>query len=198
MRSNSVLSLVLASIFVVASAGSASAQATYAVVTPAKTTYTIVAEPKAATTNSATPAHKAPTHELIHPEVTSLVSTSEKPTIQSYQAMFRADAFEVLNQTLAIQARTTDPTMTADEFALFQAIHTGRAANYSLAEVSLIVSGVHDPARRQQYLAKIDQIVAAAQKEADRETTIKDKAQAIIKYLLTGPLKPGFESNQYD
>jgi hypothetical protein len=187
MRSNSLFSLVFAALLI-ALASTASAQTTYAVVTL----------PKAATTNSAASAPQAPTHELTQPEVTTLAWTSEKLTAESYQAMFRADAFVLLNQTLAIQAHTSQPTMTADESVLFQAIRSGSAANFSLAEVSLVVSGVHDPARRQHYLAKIDEICAAAKEKADKQTTIKDKSQAIIDYLLAGPMKAGYEDNQYN
>jgi hypothetical protein len=86
----------------------------------------------------------------------------------SYQAMFQMDAFTALNQALAIQARTTHPTMTASEMALFQALHSGQTGKYTFAEAALIATGVDDAARRKQYLAKIDKIVAETKERTDK------------------------------
>jgi hypothetical protein len=115
----------------------------------------------------------------------------------SYQAMFQADAFAALNQALAIQARTTRPTMTASETALFQALHSGQAGKYTFAEAALIASGVDDPAQRKQYLAKIDQIVAATKQETDKRRRIQAKADAICSYLFAGPMNAGYDENAF-
>ncbi|HZZ74225.1 MAG TPA: transglutaminase family protein [Pirellulales bacterium] len=115
----------------------------------------------------------------------------------SYQAMFQVDAFDALKQALAIQSRLSRPTITAAETAMFEALHSGQAGKYTFAEKALIASGVNDAAKRKQYLAKIDHIVAAAKPETDKRTTIEAKADAICSYLFAGPMKAGYDEKAF-
>jgi hypothetical protein len=170
MRSKSLFSLVFASVLVGASTAPVVAQ----------TTYTVVPGSNTAILEQTT---FAPDNEILNKA--------------SYRAMFRGDAFATLNQVLAIQARTARSSVTADEMAMFQAIYSGQAGKYTFAEAALIASGVHDLAQRKQYLAKIDEIIAGAKGLANKQTTIKGKAQAIFKYLGEGPMKAGYDGNVY-
>ena len=115
----------------------------------------------------------------------------------SYQAMFQVDAFGALKQALAIQSRTTHPMITTDEMAMFEALHSGQTGKFTFAEEALIASGVSDAAKRKQYLAKIDQIVAAAKQETDKRTRIEAKADAICSYLFAGPMKAGYDEKAF-
>jgi hypothetical protein len=115
----------------------------------------------------------------------------------SYQAMFRGDAFAALKQALDIQSHITRPTITSDEMAMFQSLHSGQTGKYTFAEESLIASGVSNAAKRKEYLAKIDQIVAAAKREADKQKRIDFKANAICSSLLAGPMKGRYDENAF-
>ena len=135
--------------------------------------------------------------ELTRIEQTTFTPDHETLNKASYQAMFKMDAFTALNQALAIQARTTHPTMTASETALFQALHSGQTGKYTFAEAALIASGVDDYNQRAQYMAKINQLVADAKVETDKQTTIRGKATAICNYLFAGPMKAGYDDDTF-
>jgi hypothetical protein len=204
MRSNSLFSQVFASILLTASAASTFAQTTYSVVAPVQTTYSVVSEPPATPVSSVAPVEApkpaAPLKQAkpSKPEVTTFGPSDETLTSNTYQAMYRVDAFTVLSQALAIESRATQPTMTADENALFQDLRDGRGDRFSFAEAALIVSEVHDAGQRQTYLAQIDQIAADAKTAVANANhkTIKAKAHDLIKFLLEGPMKAGYVSGQ--
>jgi hypothetical protein len=128
---------------------------------------------------------------------TSFTPDHENLNKSSYQAMFQMDAFTALNQALAIQARTTHPTLTPSESALFQAIHSGQGGRYSFAEAALIASGVDDVNKRKVYLDKISQIVAKNKEQTDKEKWLVDKAGDIIGYLIAVPMKNGYDDDTY-
>jgi hypothetical protein len=115
----------------------------------------------------------------------------------SYQAMFQVDAFAALKQALDIQSHITRPTITPDEMAMFQSLHSGQTGKYTFAEEALIASGVSNAAKRKEYLAKIDQIVAAAKQETDKRKRIEAKADAICSSLLAGPMKGRYDENAF-
>jgi hypothetical protein len=206
MRSNSLFSLVFASILVAASAASTFAQTTYTVVPAARqTTYSVVSVAPAASlapVTSVEPATVEPAPKKVakpqKPEVTTFGPSDENPCTNTFQAMYRVDAFTVLSQALAIESRATQPTMTADEFSLFQDLRDGRGNQFSFAEAALIVSGVHDAAKRKQYLGQIDQIAADAKDAVAKANhkTIRARAHDLIRFLLDGPMKAGYVSGQ--
>ena len=97
MRSNSLFSLVFASIIASAAA--------------AQTTYSVVAEPQ--TTDSSVAPVEAPKPVAITkptlPEPTTFAPSDEKLSATSYQAMFRVDAFTVLSQVASFEAAAANP-----------------------------------------------------------------------------------------
>ncbi|HEY4232791.1 MAG TPA: hypothetical protein VGM76_05180 [Lacipirellulaceae bacterium] len=198
MCSNSLFSLVFASILVAASAA-ASAQTTYSVVAPVQTTYAVVSQAPATPVASISPA-EAPKPTAIAkpapPEPTTFAPSGETLAPSSYQAMFRVDAFTVLNQVASFEASHGEFTMTPDEISLFQDMRSGHATHFSFAEAALITSGVHDSAQRQKYLAQIDEITAGSRDAIANCKTTRAKSRAIMKYLLKGPMKAGYVHGQ--
>lgn len=110
--------------------------------------------------------------------------------------MFRVDAFTVLNQIATFEAGHGEFTMTPYEISLFQDMQSGYATHFSFAEAALITSGVHDAAQRQKYLAQIDEITAGCHDAITNSKTNRSRARAIMKYLLKGPMKVGYEHGQ--
>ena len=184
MRSNSLLSLVFASII----ASAAAAQTTYSVVAEPQTTYTSIAPVEA-------PKPVAVTKPVV-PEPTTFAPSGETLAPTAYQAMFRVDAFTVLNQVASFEANHGEFTMTPDEISLFQDMRSGYATHFSFAEAALITSGVHAAAQRQKYLAQIDEITAGCRDAIAKCNTNRTKSRAIMKYLLKGPMKAGYEHGQ--
>jgi transglutaminase-like putative cysteine protease len=196
MRSNSLFSLVFASVLVVALADNTFAQTTYAVVSPASTTYAVVSEaPFSSVAPLEAPKPAAITKPIL-PEPTTFATSGETLAPNSYQAMFRVDAFTVLNQVASFEASHGEFTMTPDEISLFQDMRSGYATHFSFAEAALITSGVHDAAQRQTYLAQIDEITAGSRDAIANCKTTRAKARAIMRYLLKGPMKGGYVHGQ--
>ena len=187
MRLNSLHSLVFASVASLIFAASSVAQTTYSVVSPAPASSATITAPTAV----------APTAKPAKPELTTFAPSNETLNATSYQAMFRTDAFTVLDQVAAIESRKGKPALAADEASLFQDVRGGRADHFTLAEAALIASGVHSAAQRQKYLAQIDEITAGAQAAVANHTTIKTKSRILAKYLLDGPMKAGYDGDQY-
>jgi hypothetical protein len=187
MGSNSLFGLVFASIL----ASAAAAQ-------------TDVAQPRASVASIApaqvpTPADApkpAVATKPVLPEPTTFAPSGETLAPTSYQAMFRVDAFTVLGQVATFEAVHGEFTMTPDEINLFQDMRSGYATHFSFAEAALITSGVHDSAQRQKYLAQIDEITAGCNDAIANRKTTRTKALAIMKYLLKGPMKGGYEHGQ--
>lgn len=184
MRSNSLFSLVFASILASAAA--------------AQTTYSVVAEPQA-TVASVTPI-EAPKPAAVTkptlPEPTTFAPSGETLAPTSYQAMFRVDAFTVLNQVASFEASHGEFTMTPDEISLFQDMRSGRATHFSFAEAALVACGVHDSAQRQKYLGQIDDVTANCRDAIAKCKTTRAKARAIMAVLLKGPMKAGYFHDQ--
>jgi hypothetical protein len=183
MRSNALFGRVIAWVQLAAWASSAVAQTSYAIVSPAATPVA----PPVGTTNPASGRSSVATH---------FAPSNEPLTPKCYQSMFRVDGLTVLYQALAIQSRTTQPGLTADENALFQALRSGHAGSFSFEEAALIASGVHDPAKRQNYHSQIEAIAESARVAVGNQATIDGKAREIMKVLIAGPMKADFVNNQ--
>jgi hypothetical protein len=197
MRSNSLSRLVFATILLAASGAVAFAQTTY---TPVQTTYTVVAETQATPVASIAP-FEAPkplaTISPVAPELTTFAPSNEYLAPNSYQSKFRVDAFTVIMQAEAIQSRTGRPAITPDENRFLQDLYSGHADRWSMAEASLVVSGVSDRTERQRFLAQLDEIAAQAQAATANAKTLKVKARILGKFLLKGPMHAGYVKDQY-
>jgi hypothetical protein len=71
--------------------------------------------------------------------------------------------------------------MTPDEAGLLQELRDGRGDQFSFAGAARIISGVHDPAKRQQHLAQIAQITDDAKPIIANCNTIRAKARELMK-----------------
>jgi hypothetical protein len=209
MRSNSLTSNVFAFVMV-AAAAAASAQSplTYSVVSPAasqntaaapaapQTIYTVAAP---ATTGGLAPqVAPAPVALTAKPELTTFPPSNEPLAPTAYAARFRANAFQALTQAANIEALTGRPALTAEELDLFQDASDGHANHWSMAEASLLISGVTDRNERQQYVAQIKQICEEAKAATAGANTVKAKARLLAKYLLKSPMHAGYLSGQFD
>ena len=215
MRRNSLSSFVLASIVLAAVAASSDAQVTYTVVAPT-TTYAVAAPAPTTTYTVATPApaaaNSSPTQSLapattytIEPVTPALPSypttfapSNEPLAATSYLSAYRANAFEALMQAVNFDSQAGRQPLTADELNLFRDAADGRAEHWSMAEAVLVASGVSDHNERQAYLAQIDQITADAQVATAGAKTPRAKAKKLIVFLLKGPMKAGYVSDQFN
>jgi tetratricopeptide (TPR) repeat protein len=88
--------------------------------------------------------------------------------------------------------------LTDDERKLFEDARDGKLDKASFAEACLMASGVTDPAKRKEYAAKLDAIVADARQSVEGAKTAREKAERLLKFLHDGPMKGGYQSNQTD
>jgi len=74
-------------------------------------------------------------------------------------------------------------TLTADEKKLFEDARDGKLNRISFGEACLIASGVTDPAKRKNYLAKLDAIEIDARQAIEGAKTPVEKAEKLLKFL---------------
>ncbi len=96
------------------------------------------------------------------------------------------------------QATGTKLTLTDAERKLFEDARDGQLDTHSFADACLIASGVTDPAKRKEYLAKLDVIEADARKAVADAKTPAEKGDRLLKFLHDGPMKGGYASKQTD
>jgi tetratricopeptide (TPR) repeat protein len=102
--------------------------------------------------------------------------------------------------TLAKLERTSGvkTSLTADEKILFADAGDGKLDDWSMGEACLMASGVTEPAQRQKYLARLDEIEKKARKAIEGARTAPEKGAMLLKFLHDGPMAKGYESRQTD
>ena len=103
-------------------------------------------------------------------------------------------AFAVLDRLEKSSGQKLAPA--ADELSLFEDAADGKLDKWSYSEACLIASGVTDPARRKEYLKKLDELEAGARKTLDGSSTTAEKGERLLKFLHAGPMAKGYESEQ--
>src|SRR5262249_34045726 len=84
------------------------------------------------------------------------------------------------------------------ELKLFADAADGKLDSTSFSEACLIASGVTDPAKLKEYLAKLDAIEADARKALEGAKTTHEKGKKLLEFLHTGPMAKGYLSHQTD
>jgi hypothetical protein len=132
------------------------------------------------------------------PGAAPTLPTTETLAPSSYVSRFNANAFQMLTQVSRIQSQTGQVALSPDELELFQEASTGRATHWTMADAAMLISGVTDRSERQRYVGQINQIIEQAKTATADAQTTKDKASALAKFLLKGPMHAGYVEGKFD
>lgn len=86
--------------------------------------------------------------------------------------------------------------ITPDEKNLFFDASDGRLDRWSIAEASLISSGITDKTKREEYLSNIDILKNKAKEALNNATTPFEKAEALLIWMHKNVLSSGYSSSQ--
>lgn len=107
-----------------------------------------------------------------------------------------AAAIDLLNKLQGLAGVSVG--LSEDEAALIADVKDGKLQKWSFAEAALLVSGVHDPAKRKAYLAQIDALADEANKQLAGVETVEAKGDKLLRWLHTRALGRGYVAGQTD
>ncbi len=107
-----------------------------------------------------------------------------------------ARALDVLARLKKLSKLNVD--ITDDEASLFADVKDGKFQKWTFAEAALLASGVHDKAKRQTSLKRIDWMTESAKQATNGATTPLVKGDMLLRWLHKGPMAKGYKAQQTD
>jgi hypothetical protein len=118
------------------------------------------------------------------------------PTAGTYREMFRVSPLKAYRYAAALRNYPKKITFDDNELELLEDGLDGKLDKISFDDAVLTVSGVKDKAKRDYYKVQIEGMVERCRAASEKANTPEQKADQIMRCLLSGPLKPGYSSKQ--
>jgi len=107
-----------------------------------------------------------------------------------------AKAFDVLKQLE--NSTSVQVAISQEEADLFEDTKDGKLDRWSFDEAALLASGVHDAAKRKQYIARLQKLEEEARTAIGQGKSAFDRGDALLKHLHTVPMANGYVAKQTD
>lgn len=121
----------------------------------------------------------------------------EGPPVSRYK--FKESPAKALDVLQRLQKNASlKVEISRDEADLFDDVTDGKLDRWSFGEAALLASGVHDAAKRKQYVARLDMLEVEAKKAVGNAKSPFDRGAALLKYLHAGPMTKGYSAKQTD
>jgi hypothetical protein len=129
--------------------------------------------------------------------LTSTALAADKSAAVAHKTAFKIDPLKAMQASIL----TTDSNVaeiSPAELKLLQDANDGHVEHSSMARAALVVCGIADPEKQKPYLAKLKAIDAECKQATAGIKSAEERAKALGKCLLKGPMKNGFLSGQSD